>query len=88
MSHTLTIPPFSADSSALCPDLHAWRKAWIEAKDDPSGYWLQQTLDLLSWHTPPTIGLEGDFWSVHEQPLRWFSDGRLNVSWQCLDRHL
>ena len=69
-------------------DLNAWRARWLAARDHPDAYWLERTRALLSWHTPPTIGCEGDFWSVQEAPLRWFADGRLNVSYECLDRHL
>ena len=68
--------------------LDAWRASWLAARDNPSRYWLERAHALLSWHTPPTLGCEGDFWSVQEAPLRWFADGKLNVSYQCLDRHL
>ncbi len=69
-------------------DLGAWRAQWLAARDNPNGYWLERARALISWRTPPTRGCEGDFWTVQEEPLRWFADGRLNVSWQCLDRHL
>ena len=38
--------------------------------------------------TPPTIGQEGDFHSVEQAPFSWFSDGVLNVTTSCLDRHI
>jgi acetyl-CoA synthetase len=55
---------------------------------DPSGYWLEQAAQRLRWRQLPTVGLEGDFHTVTEKPIRWFSDGVLNVTESCLDRHL
>ncbi len=63
-------------------------EAWHRASHDPSDFWLETANARLHWRTPPTVGLEGDFHQVPEQPLRWFSDGRLNVTESCLDRHL
>jgi acetyl-CoA synthetase len=80
--------PITAASGALIPDLNAWREAWMSARDDHSAYWLQQTQRLIDWHSAPSQGCEGDFWSVQERAISWFSDGSLNVSYQCLDRHL
>ena len=81
-------PPFSSEAGALITDLEDWRAQWMEAKDDPNGYWLRQTQTLLDWETPPTQGCDGDFHSVSQAPLKWFADGTLNVSYNCLDRHL
>ena len=49
-------------------------------------FWLEQA-QRLDWDRPPTKG--GD-WSFDADDLhvRWFADGRLNASVQCLDRHL
>ncbi|MBX2798357.1 MAG: acetate--CoA ligase [Myxococcales bacterium] len=59
-----------------------------QAQNDPSGYWLQCAKHHLSWRTPPTLGLQGSYHTIAEAPLRWFADGRLNVTESCLDRHL
>jgi acetyl-CoA synthetase len=54
--------------------------------DDPDGFWLEQAR-ALDWMTMPTKA--GD-WSFAEEDfhVRWFEDGVLNVSANCLDRHL
>ena len=65
-----------------------YRDAWHRAASDPSGFWLEQALKRISWRKEPTVGLEGDYHSVKEQPFTWFADGRLNVTETCLDRHL
>jgi acetyl-CoA synthetase len=79
----LTPSPLSAFSS-----LDDWRRLSQEAQNDPNGFWLKTTQSLLTWDTPPTVGKEGDFWSIQNTPLTWFADGQLNVSVNCVDRHL
>lgn len=56
------------------------------AAADPDGFWLDQA-KRLDWVTPPTVA--GD-WSFDEADfgIKWFADGALNVSVNCLDRHL
>ena len=68
--------------------MDAWRQNWDNAKRDPSSFWLDIARERVHWHTPPTIGVVGDFHSVTEAPIRWFEDGVLNVTESCLDRHL
>jgi acetyl-CoA synthetase len=69
-------------------DLSSYEQHYASASRDPDAYWLEQTRARLHWRTPPTLGLEGDFDSVRETPIRWFADGKLNVTESCLDRHL
>jgi hypothetical protein len=53
---------------------------------DPGGFWLEQAR-RLDWVKRPEIA--GD-WSFDQSDfhIRWFADGRLNVSVNCIDRHL
>ncbi|MGI4880214.1 MAG: acetate--CoA ligase [Janthinobacterium lividum] len=53
------------------------------AHDDPDGYWRTQ-LGRLDWVKPPTV--MGN-WSFDPVDIRWFEDGVLNASANCLDRH-
>ncbi len=69
-------------------DLDRYRDAWARAERDPSGFWLDVTRERIAWRTPPTRGLEGDFDAIMEGPISWFSDGELNVTASCVDRHL
>jgi acetyl-CoA synthetase len=55
-----------------------------EAAADSEGWWLRQSKELLDWETEPSQGLDDS-----DPPFyRWFADGRLNASAQCLDRHV
>ncbi|WP_367607592.1 acetate--CoA ligase [Legionella sp. W05-934-2] len=48
-------------------------------------FWHQQARALLTWSKPWDNVLSGDF---HAGKVRWFDGGELNVSENCLDRHL
>ncbi|MBI2892942.1 MAG: acetate--CoA ligase [Deltaproteobacteria bacterium] len=59
-----------------------YEEIYAHAVRDPDGYWAEVARELR-WTKPFTKVLE---W---EAPFcKWFSDGRLNVSDNCLDRHL
>jgi len=60
------------------PDLYT------RASKDRLGFWADQARELLHWHTPFTQTLD---WSG-APVARWFGDGALNVSYNCLDRHV
>ncbi len=74
-------------STSSIQTLEDWRREWLRAKDDPDGFWLETTTSRISWHTPPTIGLEGSFRNIADGPLSWFGDGKLNITVSCVDRH-
>jgi acetyl-CoA synthetase len=54
------------------------------ADEDHEGFWVDLAREEIDWQTPFTIGLD-DSNAPH---YKWFTDGKLNVSYQCLDRHL
>src|SRR5690606_23097605 len=54
------------------------------AKADRLGFWADQARELLTWETPFTKTLD---WT-NAPFARWFADGRLNVAYHCLDRHV
>jgi len=68
--------------------MESYGDIWSRAKADRDGFWLGVTRELIHWQTPPTVGLEGDYRTVPDAPLKWFADGTLNVSETCIDRHL
>ncbi len=54
------------------------------AQEDYVGFWADMARSSVHWHKPFTITLDDS-----EAPnYRWFCDGELNVSWNCLDAHL
>jgi acetyl-CoA synthetase len=54
------------------------------AAADPEAWWLRQAKELLEWVEPPSQGLD----ESNPPFYKWFADGRLNASANCLDRHV
>ncbi|MGH8134118.1 MAG: acetate--CoA ligase, partial [Steroidobacteraceae bacterium] len=54
------------------------------ASEDHVGFWADLAAQELTWQTPFTVALDDS----GAPNYRWFSDGRLNASWNCLDVHL
>jgi acetyl-CoA synthetase len=55
-----------------------------QAAADPEAWWTSQAKALLDWDVEPTQGLDDS----NPPFYRWFEDGRLNASYNCLDRHV
>jgi len=72
---------FTAHSRIKPRDLEALRK---RAAEDHVGFWADLASQELSWHRPFTVALD----EARAPNYRWFTDGRLNASWNCLDMHL
>jgi acetyl-CoA synthetase len=51
----------------------------------PETFWAEQAAEFLDWQTPWDTVLDYDFSTAK---IRWFEGGKLNVSVNCLDRHL
>jgi len=89
MSEIYAVPSrVTAGSPNPITDLDAYREQWAKAQMDPNGFWLRETTSRIAWRTPPTQGLEGSYHDIADGPIRWYSDGTLNVTESCLDRHL
>ncbi len=54
-----------------------------EANADYEAFWARQARELVTWQKPFTKVLEWDLPNA-----KWFSDGQLNMSENCLDRHV
>src|SRR3546814_7475401 len=54
--------------------------------DDPEGFWGEQG-KRIDWFTPYTKVKDVSF-DAKDLHIRWFYDGTLNASYNCLDRHL
>jgi len=74
-------PEFSARARIKPANLEKLRK---RAADDHAGFWAELAREELTWHTPFTVTLDDS----SAPNYRWFTDGRLNVSFNCLDVHL
>ena len=81
-------PPTSIKANAYINSLEQYQQMWEQSIQDPDGFWLEQAKNLF-WFRKPTKGLEYT-WDTKYRKIEhtWFADGRLNVAYNCLDRHL
>ena len=60
-------------------------KEWFDlAEEDRLAYWQKQALERITWYKEPTEILDDSNAPFYQ----WFKDGELNLSYNCLDRHL
>ena len=71
------LPEFAAAANAQ-PGIHETAEAGLQ------GFWLRNALERVSWFKEPTVALDDS----NPPFYRWFTDGTLNLSYNCLDRHL
>ena len=79
-----TFPPpaeFAARACIGAAELEALRR---EAAGDNAGFWARLAREELTWQRPFTVVLD----ESNAPNYAWFTDGRLNVSFNCLDVHL
>jgi acetyl-CoA synthetase len=73
-------PPAEFRERALWSDPGVYE----EAAADPEAWWLRQAIELLDWIEKPSQGLD----ESNPPFYKWFADGTLNASANCLDRHV
>ena len=77
-------PPPADFAAAAHPDAAGLAALHAAAAHDHVGFWADQARSALHWHTPFTQTLDDSA----APNYRWFADGTLNVSVNCLDVHL
>ena len=77
-------PPAAASQGARIPSMAAYEELCRQAETDPNGFWAQAARANLVWHKPFTQVLD----ESNKPFYKWFADGQLNASHNCLDRHL
>ncbi|AZS73272.1 acetate--CoA ligase [Streptomyces lydicus] len=72
-----------APPADLAANANVTAAAYEQAAADRLGFWAEQA-ERLSWETTPTQTLD---WS-NAPFAKWFADGKLNVAYNCVDRHV
>jgi acetyl-CoA synthetase len=67
-------------------DANRYSQLYRESVDDPDSFWRREA-QRIDWMRPFSTVKECDF-GEEQFCIRWFSDGTLNLSANCLDRHL
>ncbi|MEN9898394.1 MAG: acetyl-coenzyme synthetase [Pseudomonadota bacterium] len=82
-SKTYDVPLHVASYAHINADSYA--QLYTQSIEKPTQFWAEQASQFLDWHHPWHTVLAHDFGKAH---IRWFEGGKLNVSYNCLDRHL
>ncbi|MBB1118086.1 acetate--CoA ligase [Stenotrophomonas sp. W1S232] len=67
-------------------DKATYQRLYAESISDPEGFWARQA-DRLDWFVKPTQ-IKNTSYALEDFRIKWFEDGVLNVSVNCLDRQL
>ncbi|HEY5764118.1 MAG TPA: acetate--CoA ligase [Rhodocyclaceae bacterium] len=85
-SHEVRIynPPADLAAKAAVSGMDAYKALCAEAERDYEGYWGRLAREHLVWKQPFTQVLDES-----KRPFfKWFADGKLNVSYNCLDKNV
>ena len=76
-------PPEAFSADAHISSEEQYQEMWQRAKDDPDGFWGELARENLDWFEPFEQVSEGAM-----PDTKCFTGGKLNVTHNCLDRHL
>src|SRR3569832_2846618 len=77
-------PPAEFVKNAAISGMDAYRAMCADAERDYEGFWAKLARENLEWRKPFTRTLD----ESNAPFYKWFDDGQLNVSYNCLDRKL
>ena len=80
----LIYPSEEIVKNAAVSGMGAYNALCAEAEADYEGFWAKRARELISWKEPFTQVLD----ESNAPFFKWFADGKLNVSYNCLDRQV
>ena len=86
MTDTPVYPAPSAFAATANLSPEKYREMYAASIADPEAFWAEQGW-RLDWSTPYTK-VKDVSWDKDDLHVRWYSDGELNVAYNCIDRHL
>ncbi|MCL6106244.1 MAG: acetate--CoA ligase [Actinobacteria bacterium] len=78
-------PPAGFSKRAHVASFEEYEALYRRSVEDPEGFWGEMAAEHLHWHRRWDKVLEYDF---NRPEIAWFIGGQINVSYNCLDRHL
>jgi len=81
-------PPPEFVEKAHLKSMEQYQQMYDESINEPDKFWLKEA-EILDWYKKPTKAREHT-WDTRQRviDIKWFEDGELNASYNCLDRHL
>jgi acetyl-CoA synthetase len=84
LNENRSFPPSAQFSSKARIKAAQLAQMHVRAQQDYTGFWGDLARSSLHWHKPFSVTLDDS----KAPNYRWFTDGELNVCWNCLDAHL
>lgn len=66
-------------------DQTRYQELYQQSIESPEEFWAEQAGELIHWHQPWQSVCQGDF---RKAETTWFTGAKLNVAFNCIDRHL
>jgi len=85
MSESPTYPVSAETRARALVDEAAYQRLYAESVQDPEAFWARQAGEFLSWEKRWSQVQDTD---LSRGLARWFVGARLNVAYNCIDRHL
>jgi acetyl-CoA synthetase len=82
--HRVFQSPAQFAAHAAISGMDAYNKLCDEAASDYEGFWARLARENIAWHKPFTQTLD----ESNAPFYKWFADGQLNASYNCLDRNI
>ena len=78
------VPESYKENTLLTPE--QYETMYQQSVNDPDAFWAEQ-MTQIEWYKKPTI-IKNTTFDASTLSIKWFEDGELNVSYNCIDRHL
>ncbi|WP_027720711.1 acetate--CoA ligase [Maridesulfovibrio zosterae] len=85
MTEQRTYDPPADMQEQACVDIKEYDEIYRRAANEPEAFWAERARELLHWQRDFSSILESD---SEKNEYKWFGGGRINASYNCLDRHL
>jgi acetyl-CoA synthetase len=85
MSETKVYPVPADLANSAHINAEKYQEMYQRSIDDPDGFWGDAAEEFLTWSKKWDSVSDWDF---NDASIKWFTGGKLNVSYNCLDRHL
>ena len=77
--------PAAIESRAMLND-EQYKIMYQSSIDNPETFWAEQA-KIVEWFKQPTL-IKNTRFEADDVSIKWFEDGQLNASYNCIDRHL
>ena len=82
-AHLYPVPASMADRAFINAD--QYEAMYRRSVQDPEGFWAEQADKFIDWYEKWDVVCEQD---MSQGRVSWFGGGKLNISYNCIDRHL